>query len=251
MNLSLAQGNSRRASLANKETQRLANENTSIKKETKGLWRFLEKVGLSASASDFTGIQASTRTPERHQSIREASVSTPTTTTTSEEPASPPQTQRSAYAQSGAPGTDVTDFTPSATLSAESSLPSLPSSLPSSPPAPPPPPPPPPPTRRATQRDTLDSIKGGLGVLALRPKDDRVALGASRAKKPADEVAQPANEMAVNLAARLAVRRSAIEGKEEEEDEEDWDLDKLDFGRARRPKTKARRPSKTKTRPYL
>lgn len=159
MNLSLAQGSSRRAILANKETQRLANENTSIKKETKWLWGFLEKVGLSATASKFTGIQASTRIPERHQSIREASVSTPTTTT-SEEPASPPQTQRSVYAgapsAASSPGTDVTDVNPSATLTAETSLPSLPSSQPSPPPKPPPPPPkppPPPPTRNDTQRD--------------------------------------------------------------------------------------------------
>ena len=162
MNLSVAQGSSRRSSLANKRTERLAKENEIIKEETSGLWRFLEKVGLSATASELTGIKASTRTPqtERHQKseIRAASVSTPTTTTTtSEEPASPPKTrepQRSVYVQSGAPSTDVTDVTPSATLSAESSLPShaspsssLPSSLPSPPPAPPPPKPPPPPPK--------------------------------------------------------------------------------------------------------
>ena len=336
MNLSVAQGSSRRSSLANKRTERLAKENEIIKEETSGLWRFLEKVGLSATASELTGIKASTRTPqtERHQKseIRAASVSTPTTTTTtSEEPASPPKTrepQRSVYVQSGAPSTDVTDVTPSATLSAESSLPShaspsssLPSSLPSPPPAPPPPKPPPPPpkhppphptrsvTQKGLQRDPhsasvsqsddvtpsatqsaepslpsdtslrtslpsnkppppapkppprpatsqrpqanqpafLDSInKGGF---ALKPKDERAAREASRAKKPADEVPQkPADdvaseEIAGKLAAALAARRGAIgDGKDDED--ADWD-----FGRTRvrkRPKV-----SKTKTRPYL
>ena len=329
MNLSVAQGSSRRSSLANKRTERLAKENEIIKEETSGLWRFLEKVGLSATASELTGIKASTRTPqtERHQKseIRAASVSTPTTTTPtttpSEEPGSPPQPQRSVYAgapsAAARPGTDVTDVTPSATLSAESSLPSH-ASPSSSPPAPPPPKPPPPPpkpphpTRHVAQKglqrdpqsasvspsedatpsatqsaepslpsDTspptslpsnkppppapkppprpatsqrpqanqpafLDSIN--KGDFALRPKDERVAREASRAKKPADEVQQtPADDVASEEVARklaaLAARRGAIgDGKDDED--ADWD-----FGRTRvrkRPKV-----SKTKTRPYL
>lgn len=182
MNLSVAQDSSRRSSLANKRTERLAKENEIIKEETSGLWGFLEKVGLSATASELTGIKASTRTPQsgRHQKseIRAASVSTPTTTT-SEEPASPPQPQRSVYAgapsAASSPGTDVTDVTPSATLSAESSLPSH-ASPPPPPPAPPPPKPPPPPPKPPPPHPTRHVAQKGLQRdpqgAPVRPSDD-------------------------------------------------------------------------------
>lgn len=212
MNLSVAQGSSRRSSLANKRTERLAKENEIIKEETSGLWRFLEKVGLSATASELTGIKASTRTPQsgRHQKseIRAASVSTTTTTTTaSEEPASPPQPQRSVYA--GAPGTDVTDVTPSATLSAESSLPShaspsssLPSSLPSPPPAlpppkpppPPPKPPPPHPTRHVAQKDLQRAPQSA----PVSPSDDVTQSATPSAEHPLPSDTSPPTSLPSN-----------------------------------------------------
>jgi hypothetical protein len=205
MALSATQSARVRSSKAMEETQRVVAANASMQKERKGLWRFLEETGLSATASEFMEVperSTSTRAPVDSAPTSEGSAEAPTpeqpsaASSKAPEPPPPPRalvgTRTRALTapvdttSSGGSAEAPTPEQPSAIFVAPSATPSA---KPSPPPAPKPPPPPAP--RAPVSTRTRDAVEPMVSTPTGELEPTSATQGAESSPPPAPKPPPP------------------------------------------------------------